>query len=105
MPQIGLLSDTHGFFDPRLKEYFVNCDEIWHAGDIGKIETADELAAFKPLRAVYGNIDGQEIRAKYPCDLRFLYQGMDVWITHIGGYPGNYDSRVRNLLDVNPLIY
>lgn len=101
MSQIGLLSDTHGFFDPRLKEFFANCDEIWHAGDIGNIETSDEIAAFKPLRAVYGNIDGHEIRMVHPENQRFYYEGMDVWITHIGGYPGYYDSRVRNLLRTN----
>ena len=101
MPLIGLLSDTHGFFDPRLKEFFANCDEIWHAGDIGNIETADEIAAFKPLRAVYGNIDGHEIRIVYPEHQRFHYEGMDVWITHIGGYPGNYDQRVRQNIRTN----
>jgi putative phosphoesterase len=101
MPQIGVLSDTHGFFDPRLKVFFENCAEIWHAGDIGNIETADEIAAFKPLRAVYGNIDGHEVRIAHPEHQRFRYEGMDVWITHIGGYPGNYDSRVRDLLRNN----
>ncbi len=101
MPRIGLVSDTHGFFDPRLKEFFANCDEIWHAGDIGNIETADEIAAFKPLRAVYGNIDGHEIRIVYPEHQRFHYEGMDVWITHIGGYPGNYDQRVRQSIRTN----
>lgn len=101
MPLIGLLSDTHGFFDPRLKEFFTNCNEIWHAGDIGNIETADEIAAFKPLRAVYGNIDGHEIRIVYPEHQRFHYEGMDVWITHIGGYPGNYDQRVRQNIRTN----
>jgi len=101
MSQIGLLSDTHCFFDPRLKEFFANCDEIWHAGDIGNIETADEIAAFKPLRAVHGNIDGHEVRIVYPENLRFNYEGMDVWITHIGGYPGNYESKVRNIIRTN----
>lgn len=101
MPKIGLLSDTHGFFDPRLKEFFSECQEIWHAGDIGNLETADEIAAFRPLRAVYGNIDGHEIRQIYPEHQRFRFEGMDIWITHIGGYPGNYDSRVRNALRTN----
>lgn len=101
MPQIGVLSDTHGFFDPRLKVFFANCNEIWHAGDIGNLETADEIAAFKPLRAVYGNIDGHEIRTVYPENQRFQYEGMDIWITHIGGYPGNYDGKVRNTIRIN----
>ncbi len=102
MSQIGLLSDTHGFFDPRLKVFFENCKEIWHAGDIGNIHTADEIADFKPLRAVFGNIDGHEVRIVYPEHQRFHFEGMDVWITHIGGYPGNYDTRIRNLIRTNP---
>jgi len=101
MPLIGLLSDTHGYFDPRLKVFFTDCAEIWHAGDIGNIETADEIAAFKTLRAVYGNIDGHEVRIVYPENQRFHYEGMDVFITHIGGYPGNYDQRVSNILRTN----
>ena len=102
MPQIGLLSDTHGFFDPRLKFFFADCNEIWHAGDIGNIVTADEIAAFKPLKAVYGNIDGNEIRCIYPQNQRFNYEGLDVWITHIGGYPGNYEPGIRNIIKDNP---
>jgi uncharacterized protein len=102
MPQIGLISDTHGYFDPRLKDFFADCAEIWHAGDIGNLETADEIAAFKPLRAVYGNIDGADIRIEYPENQKFQYEGMDIWITHIGGYPGNYDQRVRNEIRTNP---
>jgi putative phosphoesterase len=102
MMKIGLLSDTHGFFDPRLKTFFADCNEIWHAGDIGNLETADEIANFKPLKAVHGNIDGHEIRIIYPENLRFNCEGMDVWITHIGGYPGNYDSKVRHLIRLNP---
>jgi len=101
MPQIGLLSDTHGFFDPRLKVFFEKCEEIWHAGDFGNIATADEIASFRPLRGVYGNIDGQDIRIVYPEILRFNYEGMDVLITHIGGYPGNYDARVKSHLRIN----
>ena len=101
MARIGLLSDTHGFFDPRLRDFFAECDEIWHAGDIGNIETADEIAAFKPFRAVYGNIDGHEVRTVYPENLEFRLQGMDIWITHIGGYPGNYDQRVRSRIRMN----
>lgn len=102
MKKIGLLSDTHGFFDPKLFKFFDSCDEIWHAGDIGNIETADQLAKFKPLRAVYGNIDGTEIRLTYPLHQRFLCEDVDVWMTHIGGYPGKYDRSVREQIYANP---
>ena len=102
MIKIGLLSDTHGFFDPRLKEFFRDCSEIWHAGDIGNISTADEIAFCKPLRAVYGNIDGQDVRIAYPEHLRFKCEEVDVWLTHIGGYPGHYDSRVRDKIRTDP---
>lgn len=95
MKKIGLLSDTHSYLHPRVFHHFKEVDEIWHAGDIGSIALADQLEAFKPFRAVYGNIDGQEIRARYPKNNRFEIEGLDVWMTHIGGYPGNYDRRVR----------
>lgn len=93
--RIGLLSDTHGWIHPSLPEYFSNCDEIWHAGDIGNLETADKLASLKPLRAVYGNIDGSGVRVVYPENLRFIVEDVNVWITHIGGTPGHYDIRIR----------
>ena len=92
MIKIGLLSDTHGYFDPRLKDFFSDCDEIWHAGDIGDKLTANEISAFKPFRAVFGNIDGSELRSVYPKHQRFTCEGIDVWLTHIGGYPGHYDT-------------
>ena len=88
--KIGLLSDTHSTLHPKVFEHFKNCDEIWHAGDIGTLEVIDQLSAFKPLRAVYGNIDNHKIRAICPKDLRFECEGVKVWITHIGGYPYNY---------------
>ncbi|MDR0873203.1 MAG: metallophosphatase family protein [Prevotellaceae bacterium] len=94
MKKIGLLSDTHAYLNPKVFEYFAECDEIWHAGDIGSPEVADNLAAFKPLRAVYGNIDGYDIRLRFPQHLRFFCEGVDVWITHIGGYPGKYKGEV-----------
>ncbi len=97
MKTIGLLSDTHGYFDPRLRDFFTNCDEIWHAGDIGNLETADAISSFKPLRAVYGNIDGTDIRQMYPEHQHFECEGMKVWMTHIGGYPGHYDQRVKEI--------
>src|SRR5690554_3988349 len=102
MKKIGLISDTHSFLHPRVKHHFSNCDEIWHAGDIGNLSLADELAAFKPLRAVYGNIDGTEVRKMYPEHLRFTLEGVDVWMTHIGGYPKRYDLRVRDEIKKNP---
>lgn len=102
MKRIGLLSDTHSFLDPKIFEYFSECNEIWHAGDIGNVELADQLEAFKPFRAVYGNIDGAPLRARYPLDLRFDCEGVDVWMTHIGGYPGKYQKRVRDIMIQNP---
>ena len=96
------MSDTHGFLDERVLKYFEACDEIWHAGDIGTIEVADKVEAFKPFRAVYGNIDGADIRRCYPLDLRFDCEGLDVLITHIGGYPNRYSKRVREMMLENP---
>lgn len=102
MTRIGLLSDTHSFLDDRVFEYFAECDEIWHAGDFGSVEVLDKLMNFKPLRGVYGNIDGAKIRAEMPLDLRFECDGVPVFMTHIGGYPGRYAPRVREILQENP---
>lgn len=102
MKKIGLLSDTHGTFDDRLREFFKDTDELWHAGDFGNIEIADLIATYKPLRGVYGNIDGHEVRSVWPRDQRFKCEEVDVFITHIGGYPGKYDSLIRNLIYANP---
>lgn len=102
MTRIGLLSDTHGYWDDRYLKYFESCDEIWHAGDIGSLELAERLAAFRPLRAVYGNIDGQEIRIRYPETMRFTIDGADVLIKHIGGYPGKYDPSIRGQILIHP---
>lgn len=96
--KIGLLSDTHGYLDPKVFEHFKDCDEIWHAGDIGSSAVADELQKYKPLRAVYGNIDDQAIRQRFPEDLRFTIEGVRVWITHIGGAPPGYNPRVKRML-------
>ncbi len=100
--RIGLMSDTHGFLDKRFLKHLRKCDEIWHAGDIGDILTADELSSIKPLRAVYGNIDGQDVRIVYPEFNRFMCENVDVIIKHIGGYPGNYDRSVFQLIKDNP---
>ncbi|MDH4092765.1 MAG: metallophosphatase family protein [Cyclobacteriaceae bacterium] len=96
--KIGLLSDTHGYLDPKVFTYFKDCDEIWHAGDIGAMTLLQELEHFKPLRGVYGNIDDKDIRTRLPLDLRFYCEGLDVWITHIGGTPPNYNPRVKKIL-------
>jgi uncharacterized protein len=100
--KIGLLSDTHGWIHPSLFNYFAECDEIWHAGDIGNIETADRLASFKPLKAVFGNIDDAVVRTVYREHLKFISGKLKIWITHIGGSPGNYDPRVRTELYEDP---
>lgn len=102
MKKIGLISDTHGYLHPRVKHHFKEVDEIWHAGDIGTISLADELNEFKPLKAVYGNIDSAEIRKVYPKNLRFNCEGLDVWMTHIGGYPKRYDKRIYEEIYRNP---
>ncbi|MFQ5448777.1 MAG: metallophosphoesterase family protein, partial [Saprospiraceae bacterium] len=102
MKRIGLLSDTHGFLDDSVFSHFESCDEIWHAGDIGSLEVAERLAAFKPLRAVYGNIDASALRRRFPENLRFNIEGLDVFMTHIGGYPGRYTKRVRDILTAQP---
>lgn len=102
MKKIGLISDTHGYLDDAVFRYFEDRDEIWHAGDFGGIELAEQLAAFKPLRGVYGNIDGQDIRRVYPENLRFMCEGVDVWMTHIGGYPDKYVPKVRSEIYTKP---
>jgi len=102
MKRIGLLSDTHAYWDEKYLKYFESCDEIWHAGDIGSLEVAEKLSAFRPFRAVYGNVDGQEIRKVYPQINRFTTENAEILIKHIGGYPGNYDSSIRSSLFVHP---
>ncbi len=96
--KIGLLSDTHGYMDERIIEYLKDCDEIWHAGDIGTPEVMTPLEALAPVKAVYGNIDGADLRQQYPEHQRFVCEGMNVWMTHIGGYPPKYNPLVRKLL-------
>lgn len=102
MTRIGILSDTHGFWDDRYLKHFERCDEIWHAGDIGSPEVARRLAEFRPLHAVCGNIDGGDLRRLYPEMDRFSVEGTDVLLKHIGGYPGHYDASVRGRLFVRP---
>lgn len=100
--RVGIISDTHSYLDPTVFEHFEDCDEIWHAGDFGSIEVADQLQEFKPLRGVYGNIDDGPLRNAYPEDDRFQCQESDIWMTHIGGHPGRYDRRVKKMLADNP---
>ncbi|RZJ36682.1 MAG: metallophosphoesterase [Flavobacterium sp.] len=102
MKKILLLSDTHGHIDDRILSYAEQADEIWHAGDIGDLSVTDKLKALKPLRAVYGNIDGDKARLEFPLNNRFLCEDVDVWITHIGGYPGKYSPGIRSELNGNP---
>lgn len=102
MKKILLLSDTHGHIDDDILKYVKQADEIWHAGDIGNLKVADAIKALKPLRAVYGNIDDAKARMEFPEHDRFLCEHVDVWITHIGGYPNKYDTRVKNNIIKNP---
>lgn len=97
MKRIGLLSDTHCYVDEKILHFFKNCDEIWHAGDIGNIETYDKLLSYKPLKAVFGNIDGTDIRIVCPKFQSFKCEDVDVLITHIGGYPGKYEKEIIEL--------
>lgn len=106
MKRIGIISDTHGTFDDTLREFLKDVDEIWHAGDIGSLELADRIAAFKPLRAVCGNIDGGVTRRVYPPFLSFECEGVRVLMTHIGGYPRHYDPRaVQQIQALHPKLF
>lgn len=95
LTRIGLLSDTHHFLDESILHHFRDCDEIWHAGDFGECKLADELAAYKPLRGVYGNIDGRDIRSRFPESIHFTCENVQVFMKHIGGYPGRYAPGVK----------
>lgn len=106
MTKIGLISDTHNYLDDTVFEHFKDCDEIWHAGDFGTIEVANKLAAFKPLKGVYGNIDGQDIRSIYPEKLQWKCEEVEVFMKHIGGYPPNYNPDTRKeLLLARPKLF
>jgi putative phosphoesterase len=102
MLKIGLISDTHHYLDPAVFRHFEACDEIWHAGDFGTIEIADKLKEFRPLKGVYGNIDGQDVRSVYPETLRWQSEGIKVFMTHIGGYPPKYNPAVKPKLLADP---
>ncbi|MBO6536263.1 MAG: metallophosphoesterase family protein [Balneolaceae bacterium] len=102
MIKIGLISDTHNYLDPQVFDYFEGCDEIWHAGDFGTIKIAQQLEKIAPVLGVYGNIDGKDIRDEYPLHQRFTRQGIDFWMTHIGGIPGRYCIPIREEMESNP---
>lgn len=102
MTRILLLSDTHSHIDEAILKYAKQADEIWHAGDIGQLEVTDTLKKIKPLRAVYGNIDDHKAKLEFPLDNRFTCEEVDVWITHIGGYPNKYNPRIREDIKADP---
>ena len=102
MVKIGLLSDTHGFISKDILEFFSGCDEIWHAGDIGTLDVIQLLQSVAPVKAVYGNIDGHEIRSICSEWLRFTCEELQVLMIHIGGYPGNYDRAIKARIQENP---
>lgn len=102
MKKILLISDTHGYIDDRIIQYAKESDETWHAGDIGELKVVDEIKKVTTLRAVHGNIDNSKIRAEYAENLRFKIEDMKIWITHIGGYPNNYNLRIRQEINSNP---
>ncbi len=102
MKKIGLLSDTHHFLDDQVFRFYEHCDEIWHAGDFGTVALAEQLAAFLPLRGVYGNIDGYDVRSVYPEKLRWNCEEVNVYMIHIGGYPGRYAPGIKKELTDQP---
>lgn len=102
MKRIGLISDTHSFWDDRYAKYFADCDEIWHAGDVGSMEIIERLEEICIVRGVYGNMDWGDVRYKFGEKCRFKCEDMDVLIKHIGGYPGNYDASIRGMMYANP---
>ena len=106
MKKILLLSDTHSYIDDQILKFVKQADEVWHAGDIGDLKVTDTLKEYKPLRAVYGNIDDNNARAEFSLDNKFIVEGVSVWITHIGGYPNAYKPRVKEELKKNsPRIF
>jgi hypothetical protein len=102
MKKILLLSDTHSYIDDTILKYVNQADEVWHAGDIGNLDVTDTIKKLKPLRAVYGNIDDDKARMEFPLHNRFMCENVDVWITHIGGYPGKYNVAIREEIKKNP---
>ena len=106
MKKILLLSDTHSYIDEQILKFVKQADEVWHAGDIGNLEVTDTINKLKPLRAVYGNIDGKDARSQFPLDSKFRVEDVTVWMTHIGGYPNRYNQRIREDLKIaRPKIF
>lgn len=106
MRKILLISDTHGYLDKGLLKHIQNADEVWHAGDIGTIDLCLEIEKIKPVKAVFGNIDGQDVRTTYPENLIFNCEGVKIFMTHIGGYPGRYPTKLKQrLLEHQPKIF
>ena len=102
MTKILLLSDTHSHIDDAILKHVGWADEVWHAGDIGSLEVTDAIEKLKPLKGVHGNIDDHIIQKEFPENNRFFCEGVDVWITHIGGYPPKYNVRTRDMIKENP---
>ena len=102
MKKILLLSDTHSYIDDAILKYVKQADEVWHAGDIGNLDVTDTIKRYKPLKAVYGNIDDAQARMEFPLHNRFMCEGVSVWITHIGGYPGKYNPNIKAEMLANP---
>lgn len=102
MKKILLLSDTHSYIDDDILKYVKQADEVWHAGDIGDLKVTDAIANLKPIRGVYGNIDDDKVRREFPLHNRFMCEDVDVWITHIGGYPYKYNYRIKEDIETNP---
>ena len=102
MTRILLLSDTHSHIDDSIIKYVNQADEVWHAGDIGDLNVTDQIKKLKPLRGVFGNIDDDKARMDFPLHNRFFCENVNVWITHIGGYPGKYNPKIVEDLTKNP---
>ncbi len=102
MKKILLLSDTHSHIDDAILKYVKQADEVWHVGDIGDLKVTDTIKKLRPLQAVYGNIDNAEARGEFPLHNRFMCEDVDVWMTHIGGYPGRYSPAIREEIRMNP---
>ena len=102
MKKILLLSDTHSHIDDTILKYVAQADEVWHSGDIGNFIVIDTIKKLKPFRAVYGNIDDNNVRIEFPEHNRFMCEGVDVWMTHIGGFPGKYNTNIKAEMKENP---